>query len=219
MRLLLVRHGQSEWNAAGKWQGQANPPLTKLGLEQAREAAARIGAVDAIHASPLERAWETGSIISEEIGVGPLQVAPGLMERHAGAWQGLTRSQIEDQYPGYLAARKRPHDWEPDEQVKDRAVAALGSIAADHHQRSGLPAGGTAADTNAGAAAIGRIDTDARILVIAHSGVIYALESMLGAEHTRMANLGGRWLELAPSGWSLGERIELIDEPTMPGQI
>ncbi len=211
MRLLLVRHGQSEWNAAGKWQGQANPPLTELGLEQAHEAAARIGAVDAIHASPLERAWATASIISEEIGVGPLQVASGLMERYAGAWQGLTRSQIEDQYPGYLAARKRPHDWEPDDQVKDRAIAALNSIAAEHHDQSGHTDGETDAH--------GQIDIDARILVIAHSGVIYALESMLGAEHTRLANLGGRWLELASGGWSLGERVELIDDPTMPRQI
>ncbi len=55
-RLLLVRHGQSEWNAAGRWQGQADPPLTDLGRAQARAAARAIGGVDAVFASDLQRA-------------------------------------------------------------------------------------------------------------------------------------------------------------------
>src|SRR5688500_8423312 len=65
-RLLLVRHGESEWNAVGRWQGWADPPLTELGLEQARLAAKAVGAVDLIVASDLERAWHTAEVIAAE---------------------------------------------------------------------------------------------------------------------------------------------------------
>src|SRR5262245_20577361 len=58
-RILLVRHGQSEWNAAGRWQGQQDPPLTELGRRQARAAAETIGAIEAVFASDLQRALET----------------------------------------------------------------------------------------------------------------------------------------------------------------
>ena len=47
-RILLVRHGESTWNADGRWQGQADPPLSDLGRSQAAEAAAKVGTVDAI---------------------------------------------------------------------------------------------------------------------------------------------------------------------------
>src|SRR3954449_1914254 len=100
--LLLVRHGQSEWNAVGRWQGQADPPLTELGREQARLAARSLGALDAIFASDLQRATETALIISNALGVGPVVIDPDLRERDAGEWSGLTRSEIEEQYPGYL---------------------------------------------------------------------------------------------------------------------
>ena len=70
-RLLVVRHGQSEWNAAGQWQGRANPPLTMEGQRQAAAAARALGAFDAVVASPLLRAAETATIISEHLGIGP----------------------------------------------------------------------------------------------------------------------------------------------------
>ena len=61
-RILLVRHGESIWNADGRWQGQADPALTDRGRQQAFSAAASIGAVDAIITSDLERAADTGTI-------------------------------------------------------------------------------------------------------------------------------------------------------------
>ena len=67
-RLLIVRHGQSEWNALGRWQGQADPPLTDLGANQAKMATKKLGLFDSIVSSPLERAKNTASIISETIG-------------------------------------------------------------------------------------------------------------------------------------------------------
>ena len=77
-RLLLIRHGQSEWNALGKWQGQADPPLTGTGRQQAQKAGPVVGKFDAIFSSGLQRATETAVIISEIIGVGPVLMEPNL---------------------------------------------------------------------------------------------------------------------------------------------
>ena len=123
--VLVLRHGQSEWNALGRWQGQENPPLTDLGREQAVEAAQAVGTVDAVFASPLDRAARTAGIIAESIGVGPVVEIDGLMERHAGEWQGLTRPEIEQAWPGYLASGRRPPAWEDDQLVEARALGSL----------------------------------------------------------------------------------------------
>ena len=110
-KLLIVRHGQSEWNALGRWQGQADPPLTNLGQSQARKAIQKLGLFDSIVSSPLQRAKNTASIISELMGVGPVVTESGLMERDAGPWQGLTRIEIENDWPGFLASGKRPDGY------------------------------------------------------------------------------------------------------------
>ena len=192
-RLLLVRHGQSEWNADGRWQGQENPPLTDLGRAQARRAARAVGAVDAIYTSPLDRAATTADIIAEELGIGPVTPAPGLRERHAGEWQGLTRSEIEEDFPGHLGTGRRPPGWEDDRAVESRVVAALDRIATEHHY--------------------------GHVLAVAHAGIIFALERLLGADRERLANLGGRWLEHGDDGWALGERVHLLIEETIPDQL
>jgi broad specificity phosphatase PhoE len=62
LNVLIARHGQSEWNALGRWQGQADPPLSELGLAQARGAAEQCGGFDAIITSNLERAVMTAQI-------------------------------------------------------------------------------------------------------------------------------------------------------------
>jgi probable phosphoglycerate mutase len=196
--VLVVRHGQSEWNADGRWQGQENPPLTGLGRRQAQHAASAVGSVDAIYASPLDRAATTATIISEAIGVGPVVVLAGLMERHAGEWQGLTRVQIGEQFPGYLEDGRRPPGWEDDDEVEARVLASLDSIADEH--------------------------PDGLVLAVAHAGVIFAIERTLGAEWERLANLGGRWVERrvgadGTSSWHVGERVHLLVEETIPDQI
>ncbi len=55
-KLLIVRHGQSEWNALGRWQGQADPPLTDLGANQAKMATKKLGLFDSIVSS--QKRWE-----------------------------------------------------------------------------------------------------------------------------------------------------------------
>ena len=185
-RVLITRHGQSEWNALGRWQGQADPPLSELGVAQARAAGAGVGAVDAVVASDLERAAATAHIIAEAIGVGPVLLDPRLRERQAGEFQGLTRAEIEEQFPGYLAEERWPPGWETDESLLVRALEALDEIAG----RTG----------------------HGDVLVIAHAGIIYALERHLGLPHERIPNLWGRWFAHDGDTWSLGERMPLIGD-------
>lgn len=194
-RLLLVRHGQSEWNAVGRWQGQADPPLSDLGRRQALEAARALGAIDAIWSSDLQRARDTAEIIAEELGVGPVVVDPDLRERDAGEFSGLTRAEIEERFPGYLADGRRPPSWEPDEHLLARAMRALRRIAA------AVPGGD--------------------VLVVTHGGLVYAVEQSLGAEFRRMANTEGRWVEVGPGTVRLGERVVLSEpqDTTVPNQI
>lgn len=193
VRLLVVRHAQSEWNAAGRWQGQADPPLSDLGREQARLAAQRLGTFDAIVASPLERAGHTAATIAEGIGVGPVLVDPDLQERHAGEWEGLTRDEIEAGWPGYLAERRRPPGFESDESLLARALAALGRVA----------------ETVGGG----------EVLVVAHGGVIYRLEDHTGARAGRVPNLGGRWFVHHGDRLEADERVELLDQDADPATV
>lgn len=194
-QMLLVRHGQSEWNALGRWQGRADPPLTDLGRQQAFHAAAHIGAVDLICASPLQRALDTARIISEQLGVGPVVVEPDLAERDAGEWQGLTRAEIEQQWPGYLATGRRPAGYEDQDDLVERAHGALDRIAAEY--------------------------AGAELLVLTHGGFINAVEQAAGLPWERMPNLGGRWVTHHGDRLAVGDRLILVDddEITVPSQI
>jgi broad specificity phosphatase PhoE len=193
--VLLTRHGQSEWNALGRWQGQADPPLSDLGRRQAHEAARSLGALNAIWASDLCRAAETAVIIGEDIGVGPVVLDPDLRERDAGEWTGLTRAQIERRYPGFLPDGRRPPGWETDEELRARARRALQRIA------DAAPGGD--------------------VLVVTHAGLVFTIERHLGVEHTRLANVEGRWVTVADDGLRLGERMVLADpeDVTVPNQM
>ncbi len=186
-RILLVRHGQSEWNALGRWQGQEDPPLSDLGRLQANAAADRVGSVDLIVASDLGRAVETAGIVAEQLGVGPVLVDPRLRERHAGEWQGLTKDEIESAWPGYLDATRRPPGFEPTEPFLERVHGALDHL---HREYAG-----------------------AEILVVSHGGVIYVVEESHGLGFVRVPNLGGRHLtHHGERGVVLGERVELVDD-------
>jgi probable phosphoglycerate mutase len=194
LRVLVVRHGQSEWNAVGRWQGQADPPLTELGLHQAAHAAQHVGAVDAVVASDLERSLTTAAIIAELIGIGPVLVDKGFRERDAGEWQGLTKAEIAEGWPGYLEDRRRPPAFEPDDDFQARIFAALDRV------RESVPAGD--------------------VLVVAHAGVVYQAEAVLGVAFEPLPNLGGRWVESDDGDpWRLGDRVVLVDpdEFTVPG--
>lgn len=192
--VLLVRHAQSSWNATGRWQGQADPPLSGLGEHQATRAVERLGAFDAIVASPLQRAWRTAELIAEGLGMGPVLAVPGLVERDAGPWSGLTTAEIERGWPGALVERRFPAGFEPDEVLAARAQAAVEDLCA--------PTGGTVP-----------FAPGAQVLAISHGGLIGAFERSLGEQSGRYPNLAGRWFHLDGGRCAAGAQVCLV-EPT-----
>ncbi len=200
-RLLLVRHGESIWNADGRWQGQADPPLSDRGREQAAAAAAALGTVDALVTSDLERAADTGAIIGRILGIEPIVVEPRLRERDAGSLSGLTRPEIHEAFPGLLpddpggfvpgtdGQPAWPHDCESDEALGERVEVAL--------------------------LALGRLVPDGDVVAITHGGVMYAIERRLGEpDRGRLSNLGAVWLEVVGDELTVGPRLDLIDPST-----
>jgi broad specificity phosphatase PhoE len=188
-RLLLVRHGESTWNAQSRWQGQADPPLSPLGEQQAEEAAERlaeIASITAVWTSDLVRARRTAELIASRLGVARVRDEPRLRERDVGSWSGLTRAEIEERWPGYLAARRSPPDFEGDVELLARTRAGL-SAAVD---------GSRPGD----------------VLVVTHGGVVRTIERSLGATPDKLPNLAGRWiLADAPTELALGERVVLVE--------
>jgi probable phosphoglycerate mutase len=93
----LIRHGETDWNLSGRWQGHADVPLNALGQAQARRLAERLRREslrpDAIYSSDLLRAWATAETIGAELGIVP-QPLPALREIDVGAWSGLNRAEV-----------------------------------------------------------------------------------------------------------------------------
>src|SRR4051794_23762939 len=126
--ILLARHGETDWNVEGRLQGWDDRPLNTTGRTQARELAERLADVpfDAVYASDLSRARETAEIVAEPHGV-PVVVDSDLREMNYGSWSGLTRSEIEERFPGQTR-----HDGETREEHLGRVLAAAERIAAGH---------------------------------------------------------------------------------------
>ena len=137
--VILIRHGESVWNAERRWQGQADPPLSERGRAQAHDAAAAIAALrpQVLYASDLVRAFETATILGRELGLEP-NAEPRLREFHVGEWSGLTVAEIDARWPGeYARFRSREPDLRPGggespRELMGRILAALGDIAARH---------------------------------------------------------------------------------------
>lgn len=110
LRLLLVRHGETEWNAARRFQGQADPELSPVGLEQGHRLARRLSTapLDCIISSDLRRARRTAEIIGEGRRC-PQTVEPDLRELSFGEWEGLTYAEIRASDPDALSAWEK--DW------------------------------------------------------------------------------------------------------------
>jgi broad specificity phosphatase PhoE len=193
-RILLVRHGQSEWNASGRWQGWAESDLSDLGRQQAFEAAAAVGSVDAIVASDLQRAMQTALIISGAIGVGPVMTEQDLRERDVGDWTGLTRDEIEERWPGDQDRWRRgellsPPGGERTEQILERLERGLRRVAAE------LDGG--------------------EVLAVSHGGVMRLLERTYGADNPPVfTNLGGLVVDVKDGRITVGDRVQLLDPST-----
>jgi broad specificity phosphatase PhoE len=136
-RLLLVRHGETGWNLDSRFQGHADPPLNETGRTQARKLAAALAnrSFAAVYTSPLRRAFETAEIVAAPHGLRPVAVK-GLREVDVGAWQGLTRDEVERRFPEqfrrWLAFGEGWDDGESYEEMGRRVIASLFELARLH---------------------------------------------------------------------------------------
>jgi broad specificity phosphatase PhoE len=106
MRLLLIRHGETDWNNEQRVQGHSDTPLNANGIAQARQLAARVAteeAFAAMYASPLARARVTAEIVAARCGATPV-FDDRLKEQMLGEFEGLTDAEFEQRFPGALAA-------------------------------------------------------------------------------------------------------------------
>lgn len=129
-QLTLVRHGQTDWNAARRIQGASDIPLNDTGRSQARAAARILGERewDAVVASPLQRAYETGAVIARGLGLDEPLVVPGLAERAYGEAEGMTGDDLRALFPGGIEGERIP-GCETRAEVVARATEALLEVA------------------------------------------------------------------------------------------
>lgn len=100
MQMIIVRHGESEWNRIHRYQGQLDAPLSELGTQQAQTLAKRLSEekLDAIYTSPLKRCADTTKIIATKHEGVPLYESPALMEIHHGEWEGKYADEVNATY-------------------------------------------------------------------------------------------------------------------------
>ena len=192
--LLLVRHGQSVWNAESRWQGQADPPLSDRGEEQARDAAKRLDGMGftTVVASDLQRARRTAEILAGALSL-DVRVEPDLREIDVGDWTGLTRAEIEARWPGELA------DW-----AEGRAESPLGGETRAHlAERAQRAMTRLAAEASPGE----------RLLLVSHGALIRNLDRILGLPPETMPNLAGRWYEADGNGSLVAGRVVSLADP------
>ena len=158
--LLLARHGETDWNRDGRWQGHSDPPLNELGRKQAGELADSLDGIDAVYSSDLARARETAEIVATRLGL-EVRLDARLRERSFGAWEGLTMEEIERRFEAaHVRWRTGKSHGADDAEAFDAFAARVHSFLEDVLRRH----------------------PDETVLVIGHGGsirVIHALASGL----------------------------------------
>ena len=165
-RLVLLRHGQTEYNAGSRMQGQLDTDLSDLGRMQAVAAAEVLAKRQPllIVSSDLRRALDTALALSERAGL-PVSVDTRLRETHLGDWQGMTHLEVDAVAPGARLAWRDDARWAPHG----------GESRIDVAERS-LP---VVADLVAGQAEWGVDEADRPVVLVAHGGLIAALTAAL----------------------------------------
>lgn len=202
-QVLLIRHGETDWNAQGRWQGNAPVPLNEIGLAQARALASYLATheprIDVLYSSPLLRARQSAQAIAEALAL-PVRIDERLREVDLGDWQGLNTAEVEawdrKRYTAYIADRYNVPipNGESRRQLQVRACAAFDDITARH--------------------------PGATIAIVSHGGTLGVLiESLLGRiERPALPNTSITVLEQTAPGaeWSLvnvGWAPHLSQEP------
>jgi probable phosphoglycerate mutase len=182
---LLVRHGETDWNRENRFQGHADPPLNELGRSQARELAASLArdGVDAVYASPLQRARETAEIVGGALGL-DVRIDSRLMEVDVGSWSGLTRDDLEARFPEAFGRwRAGSHGWDDGETYEELAARVLDAL----HE-------------------IGAANPDGTVLVVGHGGTV---RSMLA--HAARLDLASHRTVVGPASNCSVHRLALRD--------
>ncbi|MGH3451759.1 MAG: histidine phosphatase family protein [Haloechinothrix sp.] len=180
LRLVLWRHGETDYNAAGRMQGHLDSALTPVGWNQARFAVPALArfAPDLVVASDLRRATDTATVLTDGIGV-PLKIDKRLRETHLGEWQGKTGPEVDAEWPGARDQWRVDASWAPPGgesrvEVAERAYDVVAGLETAEHEA---------------------------VLLAAHGGLILALTArMLGLPLEHWPTLGGigncHWVEL-----------------------
>ncbi|MEU5905220.1 histidine phosphatase family protein [Micromonospora sp. NPDC047467] len=208
-RLIVWRHGNTDWNAANRVQGQTDVPLNELGRDQARAAAPLLASLrpDAIVSSDLSRAAETADALAALTGL-PVRADARLRERHFGQWQGLHLTEVAERFPDEYARWRAGDpapgaDLEPLHDLGERVAAALLEAADAAH-------GGTVVIATHGGASRQGVGH----LLGWDSGVLRGLGSLANCHWTELrhaprATAVGRAHEV--QGWQLrGHNVGLI---------
>jgi broad specificity phosphatase PhoE len=147
MRLIFVRHGETDWNLERIYQGWTDVPLNALGERQARAAARALAArtdltIRAVYASPLQRAWRTAELVAEALGLHPRPL-PGVQELHWGDASGLSFAQVAERWPDLQERRRtlglgfQTPGGESGRAFWERVSAAIEEVVAEHHPAAG----------------------------------------------------------------------------------
>ena len=163
--LLLVRHGETDWNRDGRWQGGSDTSLNDLGRGQAQALAQELdGDIGLVYSSDLSRARETAEIIAAKLGL-EIRFDPRLRERGFGSWEGLTTSEIEERFADshrrWLAGEGAGAD---DAETFEDFFARVNGFLAD----------------------VLRLHPDEEVLVISHGGAIRVIHALAtGLDYVR----------------------------------
>ena len=145
--IVLVRHGETDWNRENRFQGHADEPLNDVGRDQARQIAEMLRSerIAAVYASPLRRASETAAIVAQQLGLEAHELE-ALREIDVGDWQGLTITEVKARFPEFAEVNWRS-GWsggESHDELAARVVPALLDLGRRH------PGEGVVAITHAG---------------------------------------------------------------------
>lgn len=140
--IVLIRHGETDWNVDGRYQGQADPPLNEKGYKQAELLVEklRVFEFDILYTSPLKRAKQTAKVIAENYSL-PIVDEPRFMEINQGEWQTQLRADIKRTYPELFSKwETKPWEVTPPNgehllEVKERVLAGLNDVLMMHPQK------------------------------------------------------------------------------------
>jgi broad specificity phosphatase PhoE len=166
-RLVMLRHGQTDFNAGSRMQGQLDSALTELGRAQAVAAAEVLGKLQPllIVSSDLHRAYDTAITLGEQTGL-QVRVDERLRETHLGDWQGLTHIEVDVQAPGARLTWRDDATWAP-HSGESRVDVAARSVPLVAELVAGEPEWGEADEP------------DRPVVLVAHGGLIAALSAAL----------------------------------------